>query len=615
MTTPASSPARLYAWPEVSPAQRRAEALEKQILELCGHINAADALFLTLIAEFDREGYWHGVGMANCAQWLNLRCGLGMAAARERMRVARALERLPLISASFSRGEISYSKVRAMTRVATPENEDTLLNVAIYGTATHVERLVRKYRRFERLEASAEAQERYRQRYVRYGYDEDGSLLIEAKLPPEIGELVKRALEAAVEVLYQDSRRRAREEAAAAPAATADPKEAEGEPMAFKEAGGAVEIKTQSNVSAEASEASTRVPESGAVPLRNPAAPPPRSVGLSQDFKLLGAPWERAKTPLGTSAIEEFHGQDWCESLGARRADALKLVAERYLTEVGARSGSSADRYQVVVHIDQALLAGSPALDDRGGTDNEPRRLWDRCELEDGAALAVETARRLACDSALVGLTENADGEPLNVGRKTRSISPALSRALKSRDGGCRFPGCGRTYFTQGHHVRHWADGGETKLSNLITLCHFHHGLVHEGGFSVETTGDGGFVFRQPDGGRIEEGGLPRGIDRRYGVPLTFDGQATAGRSYASNGQDASGQRDVSQPSCTSQAQSDVPELPLFALNRARGLDIDADTSKLRWLGEHMDYGYTVAYMVLCRDRARECREPVAGRM
>jgi hypothetical protein len=85
--------------------------------------------------------------------------------------------------------------------------------------------------------------------------------------------------------------------------------------------------------------------------------------------------------------------------------------------------------------------------------------------------LAVETARRLSCDSSLVGIVEDDDGEPLNVGRKTRSIAPALQRALKARDGGCRFPGCGRTAYTEGHHVKHWAEGGETKLGNLVTVC------------------------------------------------------------------------------------------------------------------------------------------------
>jgi hypothetical protein len=128
--------------------------LHTAIVELCGHLNAAEYRFLELVGEFDRGEYWVWYGMANCAQWLNLQCGLGPLAARERVRVARALQTLPKISASFSRGEISYSKVREMTRIATPENEDTLLNVALYGTAAHVQRLVRSYRRAERLETA-----------------------------------------------------------------------------------------------------------------------------------------------------------------------------------------------------------------------------------------------------------------------------------------------------------------------------------------------------------------------------------------------------------------------------------------------------------------------------
>src|SRR5690606_14584887 len=117
-------------------------------------------------------------------------------AAREHVRVARALEKVPKIRAVFSRGEISYSKVRAMTRVATPEIEDTLVTIALYGTAAHVERFVRQYRRFERLEEAAQAAGRHRQRHVQFTYDENGSLIIYAKLPPEIGELVKKAIEA-----------------------------------------------------------------------------------------------------------------------------------------------------------------------------------------------------------------------------------------------------------------------------------------------------------------------------------------------------------------------------------------------------------------------------------
>jgi HNH endonuclease len=114
--------------------------------------------------------------------------------------------------------------------------------------------------------------------------------------------------------------------------------------------------------------------------------------------------------------------------------------------------------------------------------------------------LRAETARRLACDSSVVRILENEKGEPLDVGRKTRTIPPAIRRALTSRDRGCRFPGCSFRRYVDGHHVRHWADGGETKLSNLVTLCRFHHRLVHEGQAFVRTLDDGAFRFIRSNG-------------------------------------------------------------------------------------------------------------------
>ena len=97
------------------------------------------------------------------------------------------------------------------------------------------------------------------------------------------------------------------------------------------------------------------------------------------------------------------------------------------------------------------------------------------CELEDGSALSPETARRLACDASVV---QN--------GRKTRTIPPALRRALRARDRGCRFPGCENRRFLDAHHVHHWAKGGETTADNLVLLCRRHHRLVHEGGWHVD---------------------------------------------------------------------------------------------------------------------------------
>jgi hypothetical protein len=248
--------------------------------------------------------------------------------------------------------------------------------------------------------------------------------------------------------------------------------------------------------------------------------------------------------------------------IGARRADALVLIAQQFLATGSAQGGSTADRYQVVVHIDQALLSEAPGVNGQSApTDTRPHC----CEHDDGRVLAIDTARRLACDGALVGIVEDDHGEPLSVGRKTRAIPPAIRRALKARDRGCRFPGCTHTRFTEGHHIEHWASGGETRLGNLITLCSFHHRLVHEGGFGLRVTDDGLFVFLKPDGTRLAEGGrLDRHLDR------------------------------------LDPADEPPAILPLVALDRKHDLEIDERTAKSRWIGEPMDYG--LATEILCRN-------------
>ncbi|MGH9603424.1 MAG: DUF222 domain-containing protein, partial [Terriglobales bacterium] len=148
-----------------------------------------------------------------------------------------------------------------------------------------------------------------------------------------------------------------------------------------------------------------------------------------------------------------------------KRADALAVIFESFMAH-GAKAMNGGERHQVVVHVSaETLRAG-------GG---------DHCEIEDGPAIAAETARRLACDASVVAIVENEKGEPLSVGRKTRSVPPAIQRALNSRDRGCRFPGCTHKKYTDAHHIKHWAKGGETKMSNLVTLCRFHHRKVHEG--------------------------------------------------------------------------------------------------------------------------------------
>ena len=179
-------------------SERSVTDLAAEITELTGHLNAANHRWLMLIAEFDRRSGWADWATQSCAHWLNWKCGIDLGAAREKVRVAHALEALPKISAAMERGQLSYSKVRALTRVADADTEDYLLQIALHGTAGHVEKLVRHFRRSRQAsELSREAAQQIH-RACTYMWDEDGSLVLKARLPAEAGALVLKALEAAL---------------------------------------------------------------------------------------------------------------------------------------------------------------------------------------------------------------------------------------------------------------------------------------------------------------------------------------------------------------------------------------------------------------------------------
>jgi hypothetical protein len=392
--------------------ERSIAELAGEITAIAGRVNAVNRRWLGLIAEFDRREGWAAAGARSCAHWLNWKCGLDLGAAREKVRVAHALERLPLIAAAMASGDLSYSKVRALTRVATGGNEVELLEAARHSTAHHVEAIVRQFRRSQELAEITREARQYARRQLVYSFDEDGGLALKVRLTAETGALVLRALAAAItEVPLPD-------------------------------------------VSAETSSADGEV-----------------------------AP-ARAGAPGDVSAETSRVDSDWA----ARRADAFAVICESYLKH-GAEALAGGERHEIVLHVSAEALAA------RGG---------DRCELEDGPAVAVETGRRLACDASLVAILEDAKGEPLDVGRKTRTIPPALRRALASRDGGCVFPGCTHKRYVDGHHLQHWADGGKTRLANLVTLCRFHHRAVHEGGMRVERLDDGACRFTRPNGEVLE---------------------------------------------------------------------------------------------------------------
>ena len=209
-------PAPLQPSQPMPPHLAELDRLGDQIAELSAHLEAATARLLALIREFDARRGWQN-GFRSCAEWLAWRVSLDLGAARERVRVARALGTLPALAEALARGELSYAKVRALTRIATPETEARLLAVGRAGTAAHIESIVRGWRRLDRQAEAREATRQYAGRALHVHQDEDGTVVLRGRLTPEVGALLLRALDAARETLYP--RRHANE--AVAPATEA----------------------------------------------------------------------------------------------------------------------------------------------------------------------------------------------------------------------------------------------------------------------------------------------------------------------------------------------------------------------------------------------------------
>ena len=403
-----------------------------------------------------------------------------------------------------------------MTRVATRENEDFLLNIAHHGTAYHMEKLVSSYRRARRLHECKVSNEQYLDRSLKYLYDEDGSLFIKGRFPAEQGAMIVKALARAL----------ADDESAV----------------------NAGHANSNEDVSAE--------------------------------------------TP-GANVSAEAH-----EPWSARRADALMGLSESYLPK-GPGHSSTADRYQVVLHVSAETLKDDAPLDtsarvsaetseskstvdhpdcvsaeisdpetrntsvDRVSAETSTPLDEDISHIDDGPHVSAETSRRICCDAGISPILTDNNGEPLNIGRKSRTIPPPMRRALRTRDKGCRFPGCSHQHYIDGHHIKHWADGGETRLDNLVLLCRHHHRLVHEGGFGCERSDSGQLVFKNEHGEVV-------GIS---GTVPELKTNPTAHRRIQ---------------------------------NRLEELYIDALTCVTRWDGTAMDCGY-VTELLWYRDYPDEC--------
>lgn len=364
---------------------RSIDQLDEAICRLASRVNAVNYRLLVLVREFDDRMGWAKWSFPSCAEWLSWRCQISLSAAREKVRTAQALRDLPDISLAFREGRLSYTKVRALTRVAAMHGEDALLRYALDATAPQVEERCRQIRNVH-PDSVQDARRTWEARWLSaYRNAARGTLCLRVELPLEVGELVMQAIERAL--AHED---------------IAD--------------------------------------------------------GVAE------------RSPAG------FYSQ---------QADALVAIVKTYLeggdTKSSSDSSSTADRYQVVVHVDEAALHGGPGRSDA----------------------PLETVKRLACDASVVVVTEDERGTPLTVSRKQRTVSTPIRRALLARDRCCTFPGCHRKRFVEAHHVEHWIDGGETTVDNLVLLCSYHHRLLHEGGYRIRRDYRGEYYFVRADGRAI----------------------------------------------------------------------------------------------------------------
>jgi 5-methylcytosine-specific restriction endonuclease McrA len=423
--------------------------------------------------------------------------------------VAHALPDLPKISEKLRLGEISYSKVRAMTRVATAENEEFMLMIARHGTAAHVERVVRNFRKVKRIEALELDNERHYQRKLDWFYDDDGYLVLKGRFTPEAGAVVVKALQLAKDHLFVESKDVSAE----------TPEHKDAYPFEYQNA-----------------DAMLRVAEGFLA-------------GAGHDTSIEDDDDEEIPIPVTCC---DRHNAQWraevAESEESEEIDESAVNGEEIANHDAApttgtiksiRKSTGGDRYLVHIHTDINTLKA-----DGDGAQSG---------IDDRANVSAETSRRLACDASVVHWLENHKGEPLSIGRKSRSIPPSIRRALQRRDHGCRFPGCTCVHYVDAHHIKHWADGGETSMENLALLCRKHHRFVHEEGFGVHPKADGRIYFTDSKGKLI---------------PVNADGL------FRGN------------------VESLTDE------NSENGVEITAETGKCWWGGEGMDDNHAMTCML-----------------
>ena len=374
-------------------------------------VSAATYELLVKIRIFDEAKGWAKQGARDCAAWLSWRTGVGRDTAKQQLEVARRLVEFPRVADAFRKGELSYTKARAVVRAGMPsEKDEVLLHQARGASGAELERICAAYRRCAPGAQLTDDEHRH----VRKTFHRDVTVSI--RVLPDEAEHIYRALGETKRALAGQSGER----------------EGVGE-----------------RHSAEAKE-----------------------------------PAKQAESTPAPSL-----------------ADAAVAMAEQQLARLQHAGGGggdfsvprnrpAAERRQLLIHLREARICDEES--------------WT-AELHDGTPLQGDTFKRLACDCGLTVAKTDDSGDPLDIGRRRRTVSSQLLRVLLMRDRHCQFPGCTQRAFLDAHHIQHWFDGGPTSKDNLVLTCHRHHLCLHEGGFSAQRNDDGSLSFFEPDGTPIAD--------------------------------------------------------------------------------------------------------------
>ena len=415
--------------------------LADRVAGLSGRINAATCEWLGLVAEADERGAWQG--HASCVAWLGWLCGIGRATAADHVRVARALRDLPAIRGAFASGALSFSQVRALTRARHLVDEEVLLDLARHATGAQLERLVRGLR--DSATADEENASESRQ-HVTWRVDDDGSLVLSARLAGEAAATVLAALEAALAEPYVGP-----------------------------------------DVGAHAGPGGGADTEAGAEQIR-----PALSRVTRADALVMVA------TRSLASATATSDRADVATVTLVADADALHAALHASALDPTILDPSTLDLTTLDLTTDGTKASESSAEDSSG--DSSPGVPLEQSSPQapaahgsvrwepSGAPASHLTLVTLLCDRQLNILARLADGSLVDLGRSRRRPNAVMARAvLRRHDHACAVPACRARRHLHLHHVRHWAKGGATSVANLVPLCGRHHRDLHAGTISIES--------------------------------------------------------------------------------------------------------------------------------